>query len=791
MDLSCYHCGQPAANEALIFDDLQFCCDGCKTVYEILNSNSLSNYYIFNKKAGIRPETRRSEYDYLDAEDVQEKLIDFSEGNTTLITLSIPIMHCSSCIWLLESLHTIKSSIKYSQVNFTRKTLQVAFDNSQLKLSELAIFLSSLGYRPAINLESSEKKRETLDKTLLIKFAIAGFTFGNGMFLSLPEYFGEGDLWVEENKNLLRGILFVFGTVVAFYCASDYYRSAWFGLKNKFINIEVPIVIGIMVLYGRSVYEVLTDYGPGYFDTLCGLLFWMLLGKLFQKRTYNALSYDRDYKSFYPISVTKLAEDGKQQTILLSDISIGDHILVRNQEIVPVDSMLVSAEANIDNSFITGESMLVKKMSGEKIFAGGRQVGASVEMKVTRTVNQSYLTQLWNMDAFKKNDTGLDTFTNGISRQFTIVILTIALIAGSYWYFVDIEKMFQVIAAVLIVACPCALALSAPFTFGHVMRILSRNKFYAKDSSTIEKLAKIDTIVFDKTGTITQKKKTDVGFEGEELEESDLLNLKTLVNSSNHPLSRILYENLPVSDPYYPVKGFEEIAGQGYEGTVQGHCYRIGSASFNGQRKSSFETAVFVSKDSSYLGKFKFKNKYRAGLRKTFKSLEKYKLYLLSGDNDSEKEVLQKLYPEFSEMVFNQSPKDKLMYIKNLQGHHRKIAMVGDGLNDAGALRQADAGIAVSDDGNGFTPASDVIMDGSKMTELQNFLMVCRQSINIVKLMFVISFIYNIVGLGYAVTGNMSPLFAAVIMPLSSITVVLMTTFFGWAMERKYFKAEH
>ena len=193
------------------------------------------------------------------------------------------------------------------------------------------------------------------------------------------------------------------------------------------------------MLYGRSIYDVLTDYGAGYFDTLCGLLFFMLLGKVFQKRTYSALAYDRDYKSFYPIAVTKVDFNGKQENILLSELKIGDRIMVRNQEIIPVDGILINGEGNIDNSFITGESASIPKKPGDKIFAGGKQLGSALELEVIKTVNQSYLTQLWNKEAFKKYETGLDTLTNEISKYFTFIILGITLIAGIYWGRIDFE----------------------------------------------------------------------------------------------------------------------------------------------------------------------------------------------------------------------------------------------------------------------------------------------------------------------------------------------------------------
>ena len=788
---NCFHCGQEIEKDRIFFDEKAFCCNGCKSVYEILNANNLGNFYELNKNSGIRPDENLSQFDYLDTPEIFEKVVDFSEGNTSVVTFKIPVIHCSSCIWLLESLQDLNTNIRYSQVNFTKKTLQVSFNQNELPLSELAKFLTNLGYKPVISLETADKKEAAVDRSLTIKVAVAGFAFGNAMMFAFPEYLNTGssvDFWLEEFAPFFRFLTFLLSIPVVVYSASDYYKSAWFGLKNKIVNIDVPIVLGILVLFFRSVYEIATNYGPGYFDTLCGLLFFMLLGKIFQKRTYSALSYDRDYKSFYPIAVTKVDFGGQQQNILLSDIKVGDRILVRNQEIIPVDAVLINGEGNIDNSFITGESATITKNPGDKIFAGGKQIGSILELEVIKTVNQSYLTQLWNKEAFRKEELGLDTLVNQISKYFTFIILGITLLAGIYWYQIDFEKMFQVVSAILIVACPCALALSTPFTMGHIMRILGRNKMYVKDAHTIEKMAKIDTLVFDKTGTITYNKKANISFEGQEIAEFDLKNIKSLLKNSNHPLSKSLYEFLEVQDEYLPIENFKETAGKGYEATVRGKVYKIGSAKFTHQEAKSLETAVYLESDGEFLGKYIFKNEYRDGLAEMAKELKDYKIHVLSGDNSSEEQTLKNLIPNITEMRFSQSPEDKLEYIKSLQDQGKKVAMLGDGLNDAGALKQSNIGIAIADDTNSFTPSSDVIMNGGVLTKLHDYFALTKDAMIIVKLTFGISFLYNVVGLTAAVLGEMSPLFAAILMPLSSISVVAFTSLSTWLRSRKYFK---
>ncbi|MEE9349471.1 MAG: heavy metal translocating P-type ATPase metal-binding domain-containing protein [Flavobacteriaceae bacterium] len=774
---NCYHCGLDCPNDQYIINEKKFCCNGCKTVFEILNQNELGCYYDFEQNPGTIPNEIKEKYNYLDTPEIAEKLLEFNDDETSVVQFYTPSMHCSSCIWVLENLSKIHKGIVASSVNFPKKEIRITFKNQKISLKKVVELISSIGYEPYISLEDAESGKHKSNKTLIYQIAIAGFSFGNVMLLSFPEYFQNDGFWLEKYKHLFRFLMFLFSLPVVFYSAKDYFISAYKGIKHKMLNIDVPIALGISVLFIRSTIEVLFDIGSGFFDSLTGLVFFLLLGRIFQQRTYNYLSFERDYKSYFPIAVT-LIKDGQESSIEVYKIKEGDRLLIRNEELIPVDGILIKGNVNIDYSFVTGESVPVSKKSGDKLFAGGKQLSGAIEMDVLQSVQQSYLTQLWSNDAFKKDSNfGIKNLVDSLSKYFTYIILAIAFIAGLYWYFTDKSLVFHVVSSVLIIACPCALALSAPFALGNMLRIFGRRKFYLKNADGIEQSAKIDTIIFDKTGTITTNKNTNISFEGITLTMEELNCIKSLIRSSNHPLNRMLYDFLPKSKEK-TISHFNELLGKGIVGEVDNKQIILGSSTFlKAPLSHKNETAIYIEIDGILKGRFIFKNAYRTGLNTVFNKLSKnYNLIILSGDNEGEKNYLQKNLPKGTQFVFNQKPKEKLAYIKELQDKGSNVMMIGDGLNDAGALAQSNFGIAISENTNVFSPACDAILDAKHFNKLPHFLNLTKQTIKIIKASFALSFLYNIIGMYFAVTGQLSPIIAAILMPLSSISVVIFVT---------------
>ncbi|AWX45024.1 Cu(+) exporting ATPase [Flagellimonas maritima] len=774
----CYHCGDDCNRTKILFDEKEFCCNGCKTVYEIFTSNGLSNFYDIEARAGSAPNEIRQKYDFLDNDDIIEKLVEFNEEKVQVVSLSIPTIHCSSCIWVLENLNRLHKSITNSQVDFPKKTIRVTYGTEGFSLKALVLLLGSIGYEPYISLEEYDRKDGKENRSLIYKLGVAGFAFGNVMLFSFPEYFEVEEFWLEQYKQVFRWLMFAFSLPIVFYAAQDYFISAYKGLRSKMLNIDVPIALGILTLFIRSTVDIVFDLGSGFFDSLTGLVFFLLLGKYFQQKTYSFLSFERDYKSYFPIAVTRLNSDRNEENVQIYAINVGDRILIRSNEIIPFDCILIKGTAEIDYSFVTGESQAVFKQSGEKLFAGGKQLSGVLEVEVLKSVSQSYLTQLWGNSVFGKDKvTAFQTLTDSIGKRFTIGVLSIAILATAFWLFHLPSMALNVFTAVLIIACPCAIALAAPFTLGNMLRIFGKHKFYLKNTNVIERLSKIDTAIFDKTGTITTTEKETILYEGVALTDSEKILLKTTLRASNHPLSRSLYEILK-SNAIMTLDEFQEHTGKGIEGRSNEHSIKVGSASYVGGNNSNsvINTAVYVSSDEDYKGRFIFKNNYRNGLGGLFKSLGKdFGLGILSGDNDGEQQQLKKILPKNTSLLFNQRPEDKLEYISGLQ-KHKNVLMVGDGLNDAGALAQSDVGISVSENINVFSPACDAILDASQLTKLPAFIKMSKKSMQVIKLSFLFSLCYNIVGLYFAVTGQLQPVIAAILMPLSSISIVVFTT---------------
>lgn len=696
----------------------------------------------------------------------------------------LPQMHCASCIFLLENLHRIDEGIIKSQADFQRKEVFVVFDPQKISLRKVVELLSFIGYEPYISLnDTTAKKSPRFNKKRIYKIGVAGFCFANIMMLSFPEYFSSGNIEQNGLKETFTWLNLFLSLPVLLFSANDFFISAWKGLQQKFLNIDAPIALAIIVTYSRSYYEIMTGTGAGYLDSGTGIVFFMLAGRWFQDKTYDSFSFDRNYLSYFPLGVTAL-KDGEEKNIPVTALKKGDHIIIRNEEMIPADAVLIEGDATLDYSFVSGENTPLQKRKGELIYAGAKQKGSVIELEVVNETSQSYITQLWNNDIFSNKKNADKSFIHPWSRYFTLALFSVAIGAALYWWINDPAKILPAVTAVLIVACPCSLLLTATFTYGNMLRIFGKNKLYLKNASVIEAMANIDTIVFDKTGTLTHHHTAAVMYEGTPLTAKELYAVKAVAKQSSHPLSKAIAASIEADDTIHlPITDFKEYTGKGIEALVNGIPVKLGNAHFINETEKILPTHetgphVHVVLNNIHMGRYHIANQYKDGLSAMSQALarEKYDQYILSGDNNAEKNNLEKIFNNNTKIKFEQQPQQKLEYIKNLQAQNKKVLMLGDGLNDAGALKQSDVGIAVSDNHAQFTPASDAILDGGKVHLMDKFLAFARSGKKVVTAVFIVSILYNIAGLSFATQALLSPVVAAILMPVSSISIVVLVT---------------
>ena len=566
---TCIHCGDKCTSIEW-FDSKSFCCSGCVTVYQILNDHRLGDYYKQGNQPGIKPRSSTGiNFDFLESEEVVHQLLDFHEGTHQRVSIQLPQIHCASCVWLLENLHKLNPGVLSSEVNFTQKRARIAYDSSAISLHELALLLDKIGYTPTFEkLESEPTKNRQLD--LVLRLAVAGFCFGNIMLLTFPEYLIQERSQLDEFRPFFSLLIGALSLPVLLYSAVPFFRSALTGIRTSNINLDLPIALGIAVLFLKSFADILGGSGSGYMDSFAGFVFLLLIGRWFQNKTYQSLTFDRQKSSYLPLAVHKIGADGTDTITPIGHLIAGDVVAIRDQEIVPADAFLKSHTVQIDYSFVSGEQRLIQKTAGDLIYAGGKIVGTPARLMIKSAVDESYLSDLWKKERGSDEEAGqLSLRVDRLSRYFLKILLVVVCTVAAVWAFIDLSRVPEIVTATLIVACPCALALSPSFIYGYMQRHFGRQSFFLKNATIIETLARIDTVIFDKTGTLSSPLDLDLKWVGEPLSQEILGAVKSLSGNSNQPLSRMIYSSINV--PQSPeLDSFENHSGLGISAQIQG-----------------------------------------------------------------------------------------------------------------------------------------------------------------------------------------------------------------------------
>ena len=522
-------------------------------MFRVIADHDLGAFYACDPGAGVSQAAAATRdparFAVLDDPAVASRFVESLPGGDAVATFAVPALHCASCVWLLERLYRTGDGIGRSEVDLLRRTVRVHFSPATISLRAVAERIAALGYEPLLDSERPAAAMPPARRTLYLKIGLAGFAFGNVMLFSIPRY-ANGAPLDPQFQRLFDTLNILFAIPVLLYSASDYFRSSWAALRTRTMVLEVPVAIGLVALFGRSAFDIVTRHGEGFLDSFSGLVFFLLIGRLFQQKTFDAIAFDRTMKSFMPLSV-RVERGTTAEMRPLEALRSGDTIAIRPQEVVPADGLLVDEHGEIDYAFVTGESTPHDVRRGETVSAGGRVLGRTLRFAVTRPVSHSRLADLWNHPVFARPKAHwLTSVSSRFGWWFTVGALALAL-AGAIAWWPDAAMSLQVATAVLIIACPCALTLAAPIALGTAMGRLGAHGCYLKHPAVALDLGRIDTIAFDKTGTLTttagEARVTTSGFTPGEWQR-----IQRLAAESVHPVSRA-------------IAGRAEVIGEGHD----------------------------------------------------------------------------------------------------------------------------------------------------------------------------------------------------------------------------------
>ena len=781
----CHHCGL-SADKGFTQNTHWFCCGGCAQVYEFLSTHKLEQYYKLDLHAGSPIDANNAQaLELLKDDKFVERYVVYRNAQRLKITWSVPNIHCRACVWLLEKLPQLEAGVLEARVDLMRKKIDIVIEAKEQLAFQTSQTLAKLGYTPNLHqLPGREEDHRQHHREEWLKIGVAGFCFGNVMLFSFPEYFG-GEELTNNYEKLFRFLNFVLSLPVLLFCSKGILLSGVKSLRLGSIGVDFPIALGIVALFSWSSYEVFSGTGPGYFDSLCSLLFLMLIGRSFQRQSFQNLVFERDEHRFFPLAVT-VVQDGVEKNIPLSELKSGQTYRMAHGSMIPTDSQLLSGEASLDYRLVSGESDLQKFSPGERIFAGGMQRGGRLELLALKEVHESSLARIWSHQDTLDPVAGIENLLDRIAKVFTVVILILAVITFFIWKDTSLGRALELSCAVLIVACPCALALSAPLTLSAALRHLSKAGFYLKTAQFIEKFARIDTFVFDKTGTLTCVDRSQGMWMGKSnSKQQDMA--RACAQNSNHPIAQSIVNSGAPS--HLSCVDFQETPGCGMSAMVDGHHVKIGrrtwaldesspkattppEATRSDVKSASDSPQTVLVIDDVLVDDFAERLRWRPGVESILPRLSKLaELHLLSGDNDKDLPRCLKYFAP-DNIHFYQSPLQKQEYIQQLRLKGKRVAMVGDGINDALAMKAADLGIAIPVGSGQFSPSSDIIVAENEFLHIEKFLSASKYSIKIVLVCVGISLTYNVFSLTAVMQGWISPLINAIIMPLSSFTVM-------------------
>ncbi|MBF0625222.1 MAG: cadmium-translocating P-type ATPase [Magnetococcales bacterium] len=792
MTSTCHHCGLPLPPGPPITLEpgpLAFCCIGCKTAYRLIHEAGLAEYYQRRNPglSGLRPETpAEAALRALDDPEFQKLHVRQRDGLHE-IHLFLEGIHCAACVWLNERILAGLPGVHQAQVNFATHRALVVWDPTRLKLSELVAAVARIGYRAEpYNPDRNELLHRRRHRDLLLRLAVAGFGAGNVMLIAVALHAGAWQGMTDDLRNFFRWVSLVVATPVVFYSGGIFLRGAFNGLRLGRLTMDLPIALGALVTYGHSAIATLLHGPEVYFDTVTAFLFTLLVGRLLESaaRARAAAATER-LRSLTPRTATVIRAD-RETTVPLREVQVGDRVLVRPGETMPVDGEIRSGTTTVDQAMLTGESRPVTLGPGQTVAAGTTNLDGAVELHTLRVGEGTTAAHILRLvEAAQNRRPPIQSLADRMAARFVGTILLLALASALVWLWLDPSRALENSVALLIITCPCALGLATPAAMVTATGAAARLGIIFKDGAVLERLASIGRMALDKTGTLTEGEPQVLALHpAPGVSETELLaTAAALERHSEHPLGRAIFRRGrtlldPQAPPWDQVRNHP---GQGLEGQQGNMVVRVGRREFVTEGlqdcphpPAGDATLVGCRAGGRLLGWFTLGDALRADAPAAVAALRGLGLTvdLLSGDQPSAVAQAAAAVGIDGQRA-GLLPADKEAIIGQWQTAGQRVAMVGDGINDAPALARADVAFAVANATGLSTATAHVVLLNRRLGLVPAAVALARRTLAIIHQNFLFSIVYNLVAIPMALTGHVSPLGAAVAMPLSSLAVVL------------------
>jgi Cu2+-exporting ATPase len=796
----CFHCGLPIEPEAdyhvrLDGAERHFCCFGCQSVCGAIYEAGLQGYYQRTPEGallGPPPEPPR-DVEIYDFDEVQQEFTTCS-GDIRDIHLLVEGIHCAACVWLIERGLQREPGVRSVSVNLAAKRLHLSWDSQRSKLSDLIRSLARIGYSAVpYDPESAEGVIKKANRSMLYRLFFAGFAMMNMMWISIALYSGADQ---DEFREFFHWMGLALATPTLLYAGYPFYRGAFGGLRGGHLTMDMPIAIGLSVTYLYSLYVTVTGskMGEVYFDTVTNLIFVILIGRYLEGMfRHQAVSATKRLMELQP-RVAIVMFDGQEQMTPIRGVKLGDQVLIKPGYKVPVDGVVLEGHSAVDESMLSGESVPVNKAAGATVSAGTVNTSGALLVEVRTLLQDTTLSKIIRLvEEAQTSKAPIQRLADTIVPWFVLVTLICATLTFFFWNAQDFEIALMAATSVLIITCPCALGMATPMSIAVASGLGAKHGILVKNGLVLETLSRVNHFVFDKTGTLTEGKMSVAQMHvAPGVEPQEALRCAAAVERySEHSVAKAIIAKAVEQQLNYrdmEVKGFHATAGLGVEAVVAGQAMLLGSAEWLTRQNivldaplqaqaHEFEaqamSCVHVALEGVHVAVFALADKLRGDAQQLVNELRAagIGLTLLSGDRKPVADAIARQLGGM-EVIAEVLPQDKDQVIQRLQQGGAVVAMVGDGINDAPALIRADVGIALGSGTDVSVESADIVLMHNELDKVRLATLLSRRTLRTIKQNIGLSFVYNAIMVPLAMMAKVSPLVAAITMPISSLVVI-------------------